>query len=243
MDVKKHKLTALALALGDLTGKGDVNVSPSEMPAIIREQERQTQRKEQQTAVLQQQQENLRLKLNHKENLQKQQQTATRQLQLDKTAADAALKKELQSDKHQHQLKLAEIHASTKSAAKNSPTTKETQKTHAPLALTPFHITDTDGKQVHGYWSISPDTASQLIQTAIDLGDAAQMDYIRKLTGANPNADRRSVSAKALVLQNRMVSGQMGARSRMMALLSAIIPSLRGKGLIDGLLEASYVKR
>ena len=46
-----------------------------------------------------------------------------------------------------------------------------------------------------------------------------------------------------MALRQKAMSGNASARQRMVQLLTAIIPSLRGKKVIDGILDARYERR
>lgn len=107
----------------------------------------------------------------------------------------------------------------------------------------PFRIADTDGSTIKGYWNLTPDTAAQILQTAIDLGDQAQIDYVTRLAGTGSSADRKTTTARLMALQQKALMGNADARQRMASLLSAIIPSLRGKKVIDGILKANYSRK
>lgn len=109
-------------------------------------------------------------------------------------------------------------------------------------ANAPFRITDTDGQTVRGHWYLTPDEAAQVVQTAMDLGDQAQLDYVARLVGAEQGTDRQETSARLMALQQKALMGNADARMRMTQLLSAIIPSLKGRKLIDGILNSRYQK-
>lgn len=106
----------------------------------------------------------------------------------------------------------------------------------------PFRIADTDGQHLMGYWNLTPDEAAQILQTAIDLGDQAQLDYVSRLTGGSAT-NRQTTTAQVMALRQKAMSGNASARQRMVQLLTAIIPSLRGKKVIDGILDARYERR
>ena len=87
-----------------------------------------------------------------------------------------------------------------------------------------YSIADTDGRSVRNMWVVSADEAAQIIQTAIDLGNDAQLDYIGGLVGAKDHSRRVSVRAR-LLLNQGMKSGSAG-HARTAPAASAIIPSL-----------------
>jgi hypothetical protein len=105
-----------------------------------------------------------------------------------------------------------------------------------------YSIADTDGRSVRGMWVVSADEAAQIIQTAIDLGNDAQLDYIGRLVGAKDHS-RKGVSVRAQLLLNQGMKSGSAGHARTAQLLSAIIPSLRGKRVIDGILRRCYVGR
>lgn len=132
----------------------------------------------------------------------------------------------------------AEARAASAKAAKRQGGSGNRRKVEMP-----YSIADTDGKQVFGHWNLTADEAAQVLQTAVDLGDQAQLDYVAHLAGADGNADRKATTARLLSLQQKALMGNADARQRMVRLLSAILPSLKGKRVIDGILEQRYVNR
>lgn len=119
---------------------------------------------------------------------------------------------------------------------------RRTQGSRGKSADKPFVIADTDGRQVFGHWNLTTDEAAQVLQTAIDLGDQAQLDYVSRLVGTDAGADRRTTTARLMALQQKALMGNADARQRMVQLLSAIIPSLKGRNVIDGILRPKYQK-
>lgn len=234
---------SVGLHLGDLAGGGDAPVADyNEKPVF-----EAFNKHDQLQRLL-----GDRLTQNYRQQLSLQA-MADRQAAADEARAQRQLAHDAQLLKQQQHRLLLEAAISTPAAAQKA--AEKTAKTGASTAARrtsttgrtlaserPYRIADTDGQTLRGYWNLTPDEAAQILQTAIDLGDQAQLDYVARLMGAG-TANRQTTSAQVMALRQKAMSGNASARQRMVQLLTAIIPSLRGKKVIDGILNARYERQ
>ena len=234
---------SVGLHLGDLAGGGDAPVADYKEKPVFEAFSKHDQLQR----LL-----GDRLTQNYRQQLSLQA-MADRQAAADEARAQRQLAHDAQLLKQQQHRLLLEAASSTPAAAQKA--AEKTAKTGASTAARrtsttgrtlaserPYRIADTDGQTLRGYWNLTPDEAAQILQTAIDLGDQAQLDYVARLMGAG-TANRQTTSAQVMSLRQKALNGNASARQRMVQLLSAIIPSLKGKKLIDGILNARYERR
>lgn len=242
-----RKLAAgnVGIHLGDLKGGGDAPVADYHAQPLLAAFQKHEQLQQKLGERLTQ---NYRQRLNLQAQADKQasdlqgrrqlqQERATQQLQLQqhRQLLDAVTQK--QPDEQKQPVKTAAANTQKPAAAR-----RNYSQGRGRAVEQPFRIADTDGQTLKGYWNLTPDEAAQILQTAIDLGDQAQLDYVARLSGAG-SANRQTTTAQVLTLRQKALNGSASARQRMAQLLSAIIPSLKGKKVIDGILNARYERR
>lgn len=234
---------SVGLHLGDLAGGGDAPVADYNEKPVFEDFNKHDQL----------------LRLLGDRLTQNYRQRLTLQDKADRQAAETTARRLLQNERAAQQLSLQQhrqlLDAAISTPAAAQKAAEKTAKTGASTAARrtsttgwtlaserPYRIADTDGQTLRGYWNLTPDEAAQILQTAIDLGDQAQLDYVARLMGAG-TANRQTTSAQVMSLRQKALNGNASARQRMVQLLSAIIPSLKGKKLIDGILNARYERR
>lgn len=239
---RKFAAGNIGIHLGDVQGRGDAPVADYEPQPMFASFQKHAQLQRQlgdrlsqnyrQRLTLQSQADKQAAELEGRRQLQQERADLQLKQQQHRQLFDAAVQQEPEAQKQNTQ-------PATKTQSKSTTVRKTYNTGRGRSAEQPFRIADTDGQTLKGYWNLTPDEAAQILQTAIDLGDQAQLDYVAQLSGAD-SANRQTTTAQVLSLRQKALNGNASARQRMAQLLSAIIPSLKGKKVVDGILNARY---